>query len=75
MDLKSDNPSEGSFLKERRNPENGVENRLWGWKYGIKLNLRYSSTGRVMKKMTATRMKGPPPEVNVMSPMRKKKMD
>jgi hypothetical protein len=73
--LTSEYPIRGSALNDRRNPENGVEYMLWGWKYGIRLYRIYRTTGMAMYKLTVTMTRGSPPEVSVMSPRRNEKMD
>jgi hypothetical protein len=61
-------------MKERKNPENGVECRLCGSKYGVRLYLR-STNGTKMYTLTATTIMVPPLEVTAMSPVKKKRAE
>jgi hypothetical protein len=50
----------------------GVECRLWGSKYGVRLYLRYSTSGTKMYTLTATTITVPPLAVTTISPVKKK---
>jgi hypothetical protein len=75
MALNREIPIRGIALKERKKPESGVEYRLWGSTHGIRLYLKYRTSGMKMYKVTATTTKVSPLAVTAMSPMKKKKME